>query len=343
MTDARGRFWRRGGEERGRSGRPPQPAGPDDRALFIEHYPVVRRRCRDQADGVMVIAYELATGKLAGSRWLAASPRDLRAAIVGRHARAALSLDRSQRLSARHLAVLVEPLATAGHGRFDVRFQILDLRTGRAPRDEEGRAVAALAAEGPVFLRCAGYALHVLTTGDPTDWPERARDAWHCLPERVFVEEQLAAGSAPRSLSGAARPRHRFRTTQVNLSLGILELHGDALLLENEDPVGDLVVRCFDDQRVLRLGPSALRRGVLLGRHDRCEVGGQFITDPTVSRVHALLIEIAGSVWLVDLASSMGIAVDQHGTWKTVPHVALQPGTRVELGSEATLVTWRPT
>lgn len=56
-------------------------------------------------------------------------------------------------------------------------------------------------------------------------------------------------------------------------------------------------------------GISALQRGVLIGRYDRCVLGWQdeFSADDSISRVHLLLILIEGQLYAVDAASTNGV------------------------------------
>jgi pSer/pThr/pTyr-binding forkhead associated (FHA) protein len=55
----------------------------------------------------------------------------------------------------------------------------------------------------------------------------------------------------------------------------------------------------------ITIGERELRDGVLLGRYARCDTSA-IVDDPSLSRVHALLIQIDDRVLLVDTASVNG-------------------------------------
>ena len=54
------------------------------------------------------------------------------------------------------------------------------------------------------------------------------------------------------------------------------------------------------------LGASSPRSGILLGRSRRCDAG-RVLSVRTISRVHLLLIELGGIVYVVDTASYNGL------------------------------------
>jgi pSer/pThr/pTyr-binding forkhead associated (FHA) protein len=67
---------------------------------------------------------------------------------------------------------------------------------------------------------------------------------------------------------------------------------------------------------------------VLLGRYDRCDGGRRpVLSNPAFSRVHALVIELAGRLWVVDAGSTNGV-------WRGGLRVAL---TRLVAGETVTL------
>lgn len=141
--------------------------------------------------GVAVAAVDMIRRRVVGSMCVAAKPVHANSAIIGRHGQCDLYLDGDPALSLRHLAVLVHPLRGGASGA-DVVYRVVDLRTRTAFADEHGRRLEAVTAEGPMFLTCGSYALFFLVTGDPAAWPEDAAEAWACIPERVYVDEQEA-------------------------------------------------------------------------------------------------------------------------------------------------------
>ena len=84
------------------------------------------------------------------------------------------------------------------------------------------------------------------------------------------------------------------------------------LLREGEDRAGALVVRSGARRRRLALGPTALRRGVLLGRYARCDSAG-VLRSTDLSRVHLFVLEVAERIWAFDTASTHGVSLDLLG------------------------------
>ncbi len=199
------------------------------RQVFLTQYAGMRRTALEFGQpGVAVFAFDR-QGERVGAMCLASRSGEVRAGVIGRHSEVDLLLDHDPTLSLRHLVCVVEPPATLADAfRGDVRFRVLDLRSGAPPRGEDGRPLASLTAEGPIFLRCCDFVLAALVTGDELAWPDDAMEAWECLPEQVLVEERasIAIESGARSLARAAPSRfhltgapgsleHRRRTTQV--------------------------------------------------------------------------------------------------------------------------------
>jgi hypothetical protein len=286
--------------------------------LFIAAYPRFVARCREvEEPGLAVIAIEERTGRPAGLVRLCARVERHVAAIVGRHDACDLYLTASDRLALRHLAVVLDPVTSWKPGEKGVRFQVLDLRTHDGFLDEHGRQLRGLRCDGPAILRCAGHALFVLPLGDPTDWPATGEDAWACLPERVYFDEldHFAQGSLPR-LPALREPRscmfHSVQGDESQRRSTITRTHGprDTAqgLAEDGEVAGVLELIGPSYRETIRIGPDALKDGVLLGRYARCDGAGGLADDTSLSRVHALLIQVADHLLVVDTASS-------NGTW----------------------------
>jgi hypothetical protein len=291
----------------------PEASRTDFARIFRESYGRIGQTCLEFAEpGVAVFAFDLERDRAwVGTMCLAARAGEIRAGVVGRHAQAELFLGDDLSVALRHLVYLIEPPSLRDALRGEIRLRVLDLHTGSPPRDEQGRAVESLTAEGAVFLTCQRYALMAFVTGDLTDWPPSADDAWACLPERVFVEESLApmaSGSVPRPLPGGAPPQpgEVGRITMVRRHRG--PDHVAVRALATDEPViGQLVISSDGRKVSLPAGHESLRRGLLVGRYSRCDGGGPAVIDSeSVSRVHALVIEIAGKPYAVDLASTNG-------------------------------------
>ena len=207
---------------------------------------------------------------------------------------------RHERLSLRHLAGVVDPVISWERGRAAVRYHLLDLRTSEAMIDEDGRPLRGLVAEGPAIIRCAGYVLYCLPVGDPTDWPTDGADAWSMLPERVYLDElELAEGSLPK----IRMPRRDARETYVTRTGG----PRDTSMRLATGPIAGILEISTPHRKVsLSIGEDALGAGILLGRYGRCDAMEAAVEDESLSRVHALVIQLADRVLLVDTASTNG-------------------------------------
>jgi hypothetical protein len=80
-------------------------------------------------------------------------------------------------------------------------------------------------------------------------------------------------------------------------------------MLDSGDLAGTLELIGPSFRETIRIGHDPLKDGVLLGRYARCDGAGGLADDATLSRVHALLIQIDDSMLVVDTASS-------NGTWE---------------------------
>jgi hypothetical protein len=313
--------------------RAPRPRGklalPD---LFAIGYEAFAERCRAiDEPGVAVIAVHEQTGRAQGIVTLRARVERHVAAIVGRHDSADLYLTASEALALRHLAVIVDPVTSWKRGDASVRFRVLDLRTGSGFTDEQGRTLRGIRCEGPAMLRCADHALFLLPLGDPSDWPASAKDAWGFLPERVYFDELLRC------------PEGTFTKMPCNTSARksmIFRTHGPRDSSEDLRTSGtragtlDLIGPNLAGQ--ITIGGDELRDGVLLGRYARCD-SAKFTDDPSMSRVHALMIQIDDRVLLIDTASVNGTRV--YGEHRSRV-LELTGDTDLQLG-KATRARWR--
>jgi hypothetical protein len=275
------------------------------RELFVATYAKFASACRAiEEPGVAIVAVHERSGRAAGLVKVLARVQRPVAAIVGRHDQCDLYLHASERLALRQLAVLLSPVESWEAGPPKVRYRVLDLRTSDGMVDEDGRALRGLRAEGPAILRAAGYTIFILTLGDPTDWPTSAEDAWDMLPERVYFDEleNPAGGSLPRMrvLREGTRQSVIFRTQgprDTGMGLG-----------SSRDLVGVLELAGPHRHLSLSIGADALRDGVLLGRYARCDAA-EDPDDPSLSRVHALLVHSDDRLLLIDTASYNGTRI----------------------------------
>ena len=294
--------------------------------------------------GVAVVAIDTERDRVAGSMWIAAKPGAINAGVVGRHGHCDLFLDGDAALSLRHLVVIVEPATDwGGPGGAEVRYRLIDLRTGTGFVDEAGRMLEAATALGPAFVMVGRYLLLCFPTG-VDEWPAEVEAAMAMLPERVYVDERdaepdrwqrqrrsfaegtnvedVAVKPVGASVITAVRGPDRARIAAVD---------------SHEAAIGQLELRSRLGHDVIDVGAEALRRGLLLGRYRRCDTAGaQSLALERISRVHVLVIEIAGRVWMIDAASTNGIAVGG----KRVRVHAVRDGERIDLGG-AGETCWR--
>lgn len=302
------------------------------RDLFLGAYAKFAPVCRAfDEPGLAVIAVDEATGIPAGIVKLCARVQRPVAAIVGRHDHCDLYLQGREQLSLRQLAVILDPVKSWERGAPSIRYRVLDLRTSAPMVDEDGRPLRGIVAEGPAILRCAGFVLFMLVLGDPTDWPVDAADAWSMLPERVYLDEleNCASGSLPK----IRRPKLDARETYITRTNGPRDT---AMRLAQGDGVGVLEIYTPNRQLTIHVGADALKDGVLLGRYGRCDLTDAAGEDHSMSRVHALLMQLEDRLLLVDTASS-------NGTFEggeRVRVVVVDGSTELRLGKK-TFLRWR--
>jgi hypothetical protein len=349
-----------------------RPVGRSFQSLFLLNYEQIRRIGSAFAQpGLAVIAIDSFTARVAGSICIAAKAAKPNLAIVGRHSMADLFLESDPSLSLRHLAVVVEPMSEwARHGG-DLRYRLLDLRTRLAFEDEDGRTLEGVVAEGPIFVRCGHYALLCLITGDETDWPSDAEQAWACIPPRVYLDETEAEPDRWRRQRRARTPARGHpvsepggaigdRVTRVQRTIGPWRLRAE-LLLEGEPPLGTLRVRATSGSQAITIGGHAASQGILLGRYDRCDASdATVLTDPNISRVHLLLLQVGRGMFAFDVVSTNGTwqaesvanrpalaegtqhDIDDGFMWREVRIAELTPQTYLALGEGLAYLSWSP-
>jgi len=319
------------------------PLSTDPRELFIGEYSRFAARCRSAIEpGLAIVAIDRFTGKMSAFMKLRAQPGELVTAVVGRHGCTDVYLDGSDRLSLRHLLVAVDPVTEWRPGS-ELRYRVLDLRTRSGFRDEHGRELKSIVCEGAAILEAADYQLYLLPLGDPTDWPATGDDAWDCIPERVYFDEQtaLAEGTRPVEMK---RPKRKLleplldlpsgRTSRITVVSPPTSV-SESLVEGGEDPIAQLVVNGLDGRKTISVGASALDRGVLLGRYSRCNAGATLFTE-TVSRVHLLVIRCGDWICAIDTGSRNGTR--QGGS--EIRAVLLDRATRLSLGLDGDSVYW---
>lgn len=274
----------------------------DAPALFVRSWDAVVRsveRARGR-QGVSLILVDGA-GRALAEAWIAASLDVVRAGVVGRHPSCALRVpEREKEIPLRYLVALVR-----AENNEDVSVRLIDLHTEHGFGDEAGRRLQAVRFSGAAFLALGELYLLVLEPHklEIKDGPEKA---YASIPARVFREEEPGAYLAgPRLVRS---PPAEADMTHVVSQLG--PLAATARLLGDDEPIrGQLTLGGLGMAVTRPVGLEALRRGILIGRYSRCDVRTG-ADAPSLSRVHALLVEERQEVLLVDTASSNGTWVE---------------------------------
>ena len=282
------------------------------RDLFLETYPKYAPVCRTVDEpGIAMIAIDERTARAAGIVKVMARVGRPVSAVVGRHDQCDLYLRGHDGLALRQFAVVLAPVVSWAPGAKAVQYRVMDLRTNDGMADEDGRLLRGIRAEGPSILRCSGYTFFILTLGDPTDFPQSAKDAWDMMPERVYFDEleNCAGGSAAklRLPRNDLRQSYIFRT-QGPRETGIINHTACGVVGNERDLAGRLEVHGPNRRVILDVGHDALRDGVLLGRYGRCDAS-EALDDPSLSRVHALLVCEQDKLLLIDTASYNGTRI----------------------------------
>jgi hypothetical protein len=332
------------GQLRGANGNAPtmycaaaRPPPTSIRELFLEAYPRFADKCRAfDEPGLAIVAVDSTTARAAGLVRLAARVGRPVSAIVGRHDHCDMFLDNDVRLPLRQLAVLLAPVKSWAPGKPEVHYRVFDLRTNDGMKDEEGRALRGLRAEGPAILRCGDYTLFMLPIGDPTDWPTSGADAWAMLPERVYLDELTHAAGG--SLPGLKLPAVHPSVTRPSVVYRTAGPRDTSVRLAAGEAAGHLDVVSRDRATSFAVGEEALRDGVLLGRYARCDGASGVAEDNSMSRVHLLLVHVDDQLLAIDTASSRGTRM--MGSDEHVRVAVIDRDLELVLGKKTTL-RWR--
>lgn len=175
-----------------------------------------------------------------------------------------------------------------------VQFQALDLETSNGLRLESDQRVRLVEASGPLILTASDFFFFCLPTGQPVPWDRDSQDPWASLTPRFTTREVPHTEDPAQALAG----RLEVSTVSRSLAPGFTA--------------------------------AALRRGVLIGRADRCDL---VIPEQGVSRVHVVLLQLDDGLWVIDAGST-------NGTWRDDEELKIarmSEGAPVRLGSEAEL------
>jgi hypothetical protein len=284
---------------------PGPPASHDFEQTFSRVFPALDPIYRSFRDDGVLIAAAVDGGALDAYLHISVSQRP-EFAIGGRHEQCDLILGRDESVSLRHLA-----FAAARRGIDEVRIRVIDLQTGSGLRTEQGDACEALIAEGPLFVSVGKYQLFLLPTGSlaPTPWGQSAAETWNGFPERVYLDRRVRQRNHTADHVRVADAGERSIPTLIlppPEPLGRRRLPGDA-----GERIGTIELVAAGSAGRFPIHAREATRGFLIGRYERCELG---VPDASLSRVHALIIEHDGKLWVVDTASTNGLRVGRERT-----------------------------
>jgi hypothetical protein len=299
---------------------------------FVRGYEAIRSQ-HDGLSGPGVVVAVVSSNGFEGAATVSARRDAINVLTIGRHSHSNLFLAGDPSMSLRQGALIVYPFVPGE----PVRFRILDLRASVPFVDERDTPFEALEANGPVFLRSGTNVFLVFPKRDDAPpWPASAEEAWKAIPERTYLE-QVGLESADRPADVPPEPRADWSSSTLVLALPGPFMHSEKLLHTGEIPRGHLVIRCEDREMRMTLGAAAVARGVLLGRYDRCDGSERAVlATPSISRVHALVIELAGKLYVVDAGSTNGVWQDH----ERVPLARLAAGEPVALAGTVATLEW---
>jgi len=311
----------------------------DLRHMFCTAYRAVADRCRAiDEPGLAIVAVHEATGMPQGIVRVMARVERHVAAIVGRHDHADLYLTNSDSMALRQLAIILDPVKSWERGNTAVHYRLLDLRTRTGFSDEQGRMLRGLRCEGPAMLHAAGHALFLLPLGDPTDWQARAEDAWDCLPERVYFDElaRVPDGSFTHMPRIVQHKRRSVMIRTVGPHDTARSFATGERMVANGSAAGILEIEGPRVTGAIEIGNDELRDGILLGRYERC-ANAALADDQSLSRVHALMIQVEDRLLVVDTCSINGTRIPGQHRGRVFE---LGGDTELQLG-KATRMRWR--
>ena len=306
---------------------------------FTKHYSQIREWLTDHAGRAGVTLLAMSADAVHGAAFLAAKPDLVSTAIIGRHSKVDLRLRDDASLSLRHVALLLFPNQGTGPR---CRYRLMDLRSATGFLDERGKRLRALEADGPAFIRVGHYDLLVFSTGGADEpWPEDPEAGWARIPARLYLDE---VETEEKSREWEANSDKAWEVDDLpDISSAPTLVHNIAgpemavheLVDENETPFGELLITSSRGSATVILGRRVVQSGILLGRSRRCDAG-KVLSDRAVSRVHLLIIEIAGVLYAIDTASSNGVFDDETRERAT----RLEPEGSLSL-SDVAIVEWR--
>jgi hypothetical protein len=306
------------------------------RARFLRVYPRLRAILRRAAAPSFLLACEGPWGGVDHTT-LPLCDQDSSHRVLGRHTACDVFLGKDPSLSLRHL------LASAWlDAEGTPQLRVLDLGGEVKMRLHNGTQSAGFRTDGPCVASLGASALFLLLV-DGREWPDDPHEAWDLLAAREVLEQHESRNDTefirtvrPRLRLVRPAPEAILSGSDDNSTL-IVQLAAPSELLElPPDSPGAIGYLTLPGDRFVRLSPSDLARGVLVGRYERCELGGALFSDAnTVSRVHLCLALDPTGLWAIDTCST-------NGTWhEGNPIQAIKVGASATFTLGGQPLTWQ--
>jgi pSer/pThr/pTyr-binding forkhead associated (FHA) protein len=229
--------------------------------------------------------------------------------IIGRHDRCELQLSDDPGVSLRHALVRA---TRSGH---DLRLRLADLGSRTGLMTEDDLPCESLTCEGPLFLRIGRYHVFFLPTGDlsPYAWSDDHQATWAAFPERVYLDRRLPSRSSRgiaqpiKQADASQAPRgNASRVSHVTLLPAARPLRARRVTTDDDQPpIAKVILRQETNEVSFPVRDQDLERGILVGRYERCELGG---IDRCLSRIHLYIVREDDEIWAMDTASTNGVA-----------------------------------
>jgi hypothetical protein len=307
------------------------------REAFVAAFESLRRLAKVAPPGAWVVAVVDAMRRPMGAIMV----RPGGVCVLGRHTECDLEIELPD-IALRHLALHVSLAARDGASTM----RAWDLHTDFRFATEDGVEAAAASADGPMFLGLGMFRILCLPAAPLGHTPADAAElAWEVLAPRVHIDALRA--SDPATASPRAEAPLEVEPTESRVHLArrsvitrLPEAVGATIgsppaSTPPADALATLIVQSAQGSDELHVTPEMLRRGILIGRYQRCL--NAIDADISLSRVH-VLIALHGDVpWIIDTASTNGTISD--GLRLQAAPLA---GPQIFLLGHETLLAWRP-
>ena len=259
------------------------------RALFQDNFSEIQEFNTQYKDGLCI--YIFSGQELIGKAFLKTKTAEINTLILGRHSQSEVFLSQDQSLSLRHLIFMTHPKSDR------LIYRILDLRSRSGFENEAGMNCHSLISDGHGFIRLNHYHILCFPAQCPSLNGNEPQKSWDALPPRQYKD-------LPSDLNEMSFSEHCsivFSTPPPTPLRRVV----------TQKPVASLELFSGDNYVNQPLDSDMLSSGILIGRYTRCDRAFQpFLTITSISRVHLLIVEVEGQMYIIDTASTNGTYID---------------------------------